>query len=435
MAREFKFYGKKRGDRRTGSRKMGRAGMGLFFGAFLLFGLGSLALILFTLTIPEWRANHDFVEARCKVLDSKIVEHSGDSDSGPTYRPEFKIQYKVDGNVYTLWRPHDVTGVFSGNRGRSERIRGQFPVGQEVPCWYDARHPETVVLVRGYSWFAWLMLILPAAFLSIGGGGLLLSAFRWGKSSERVAAMSRRSATRDLFEPAATLGPAFPNVPDAAGLTDSAGTTLAFRLPTESGRWGLLAMLVFCLFWNGIVSVFVVMAIRGHLQGQADWFLSLFILPFVAVGLGAVAFLVRQFLIETGVGATIVEIAAHPLAPGGEYEVFLSQSGRLTMNSLAMLLVCDESATYRQGTNTRTASRRVYEQQVFAREGFDIQQGAPLEVRTRIAIPAHAMHSFLSDHNKVEWKLLVKGSVARWPDFERGFPLVVHPLCSMSEAA
>jgi hypothetical protein len=148
-----------------------------------------------------------------------------------------------------------------------------------------------------------------------------------------------------------------------------------------------------------------------------------------------VVLLVRQFLIETGVGATIIEIAAHPLAPGGEYEVFLSQSGRLTVNALTVLLVCDESATYRQGTNTRTTSRRVYEQPVFLREGFDIQQGAPLECRLRVTIPAHAMHSFTSDHNKVEWKLLVKGSVARWPDFERGFPLVVYPLCAASEAA
>ena len=433
MARDIKFYGKKRGDRRTGSRQMGRAGMGFFFGAFLLVGLGALVLILFTLSIPEWRVNHEFVEARCLVIESRVGETNG--DDGPTYRPEFKMEYTVGDDVYTEWRPHDVTGVYTSNRGRSERIVGQFPVGQEFPCWYDPRDPRTVVLARGYSWFAWLMLILPAAFLTIGGGGLLFSVLRWGKSTERISAMSRQSTTRDLFEPPPAAGPKFPNVPDAAKLTDSAGTTLAFRLPTESARWGLLAMLVFCLFWNGLMSVFVTMAVRGHLRGEADWFLTIFIIPFCLIGIGAVVILVRQVLVETGVGSTIVEIAAHPLAPGGEYDVFLSQAGRLTMTSLSVLLVCEETATYRQGTNTRTANRRVFEEQVFLREGFDIQQGLPFETRVRIAIPPRAMHSFTADHNKVEWKIVVQGSVARWPDFERGFPVVIRPESAASEAA
>ena len=72
---------------------------------------------------------------------------------------------------------------------------------------------------------------------------------------------------------------------------------------------------------------------------------------------------------------------------------------------------------------------------VFLREGFDIQQGLPFETRLRIKIPLRAMHSFTSDHNKVEWKLVVKGAVARWPDFERGFPVVIRPESAASEAA
>lgn len=433
MARDIKFYGKKRGDRRTGSRQMGRAGMGLFFGTFLLIGLGSLLLILFTLSIPEWRANHGYVETQGVVLDSRIAEQK--SDDGLTYRPEFKLEYTAGGAAITKWGPSEVTGAYSSNRSRSERILGQFPVGQKFPCWYDPRDPNTVVLERGYSWFAWLMLILPAAFLTIGGGGLLLSVLRWGKSTERISAMSQQSTTRDLFDPPAAAGPKFPNVPDAADLTNSAGTTLAYRLPSASARWGLLAMLLFCLFWNGIVSVFVTLAVRGHLRGEADWFLTLFMIPFVLVGIGAVGFLVRQVLIEAGVGSTIVEIEAHPLAPGGDYDVFFSQAGRLTITSLSVLLVCEETATYRQGTNTRTANRRVSEEQVFLREGFDIQQGLPFETRLRITIPLRAMHSFTSDHNKVEWKLVVKGAVARWPDFERGFPIVIRPDSAASEAA
>jgi hypothetical protein len=37
------------------------------------------------------------------------------------------------------------------------------------------------------------------------------------------------------------------------------------------------------------------------------------------------------------------------------------------------------------------------------------------------------MHSFKSAHNEIAWKLLVKGSPVRWPEFERSFPVIVYP--------
>jgi hypothetical protein len=38
------------------------------------------------------------------------------------------------------------------------------------------------------------------------------------------------------------------------------------------------------------------------------------------------------------------------------------------------------------------------------------------------------MHSFSADHNAVSWMLVVRGRMARWPEFERRFPLYVYPL-------
>ncbi len=37
------------------------------------------------------------------------------------------------------------------------------------------------------------------------------------------------------------------------------------------------------------------------------------------------------------------------------------------------------------------------------------------------------MHSFQADHNEVSWKLIVKGRVNNWPDYEREFQIVVQP--------
>jgi hypothetical protein len=37
------------------------------------------------------------------------------------------------------------------------------------------------------------------------------------------------------------------------------------------------------------------------------------------------------------------------------------------------------------------------------------------------------MHSFQSEHNAVHWWLVVRGSLAYWPQFERRFPIIVYP--------
>jgi len=97
------------------------------------------------------------------------------------------------------------------------------------------------------------------------------------------------------------------------------------------------------------------------------------------------------------------------------------------MNSLEILLVAEEKATYRQGTDTRTETQRVHEQQVFYQEAFAIRRGLPFEKQGTIEIPSEAMHSFRSEHNEVIWKLLVLGNMKRWPDYERSFHVVVYP--------
>ena len=54
------------------------------------------------------------------------------------------------------------------------------------------------------------------------------------------------------------------------------------------------------------------------------------------------------------------------------------------MQSLSVWLACDEKASFRQGTDTRTECRRVYFDRCFLREQFEVQQGMPFEGRCQI---------------------------------------------------
>ncbi|OHB68171.1 MAG: hypothetical protein A2V70_19695, partial [Planctomycetes bacterium RBG_13_63_9] len=250
----------------------------------------------------------------------------------------------------------------------------------------------------------------------------------WGKSAERRAAMLQRRQQRDLFGTNGAAARKFPSIPNGIDIINSPGIKLKYRLPiAKSPGWVLFGALLTCLFWNGIVSVFVVLAVRGHFDGRPDWFLTLFVVPFALVGIALIVYFVRQFLVTTGVGPTLVEISDHPLHPGQKCQLFVSQSGRLTLNSIRVLLVCQEEATYRQGTDTRTETREVYRQEVFRRENFEVRRGLPFKAECELDVPAGAMHSFRADHNEIAWKLIVQGDIARWPDYERPFPLVIRP--------
>ena len=248
-----------------------------------------------------------------------------------------------------------------------------------------------------------------------------------GKSAERRSAMTLRAQERE-FTGGGDAPRDYPCVPQGVDMTNSPGTRLRFRLPMASSPgWALFGTLAFCVLWNA-GWIFLAICIGSHLIGRPnDWFLSIFSVLCVAIGVAAVVLFIRQLLLATGIGPTLMEISDHPFRPDGQYHLFLSQSGRLAINVLRVSLVCEEAATYRQGTNTRTESQPVYRQELFRREAFQIESGTPFETEFDLHVPVGAMHSFKADHNEINWVLTVEGDLSNWPSYKRSFPVIVRP--------
>jgi hypothetical protein len=114
--------------------------------------------------------------------------------------------------------------------------------------------------------------------------------------------------------------------------------------------------------------------------------------------------------------------------------VLVSQAGRLPIDSLDITRVCEERVTYRQGTDTRVESRRVYEELLYSQKKIEVQPARPFETKIAVEIPPGSMHSFKAEHNEVSWRLLVHGRVKGWPDYQRAFPIIVHPQVAMVAA-
>ena len=432
MARGFWLYQKKRGHRRTGSHKLGRAGEAIFFAVCFLLGCVGLITMFATLVIPEWRVNYEFVPHKCTVVNKRLGQKEG--EEGALVRPEIQIEYQVRGETYRIWTydiwSYDVRGGYSPDKVEQQAILNRFALDPSRPidCWYDPLDPKVAVLVRGSGWLIWISFLVPLSFLLIGGVGLTYTIFTWGKSAERRAALVQKTARLDPFGDAAVPGASFPAVPGSTNITNSPGTVLAFRLPVVGGSaWGLFVTLLVGVFWNAVVSVFAGIAINGHRSGHPDWHLTLFVIPFAVIGVGLILFFLRLFLATTGIGPTLVEISDQPLIPGRRYRFFLHQAGRLQIQRLEVLLVCEEEATFRHGTDTRTETRRVHQESIARQDDLEVRLGVAFELEGELEIPTGAMHSFKSPHNEVNWKVSVQLDVAGWPAYERSFPLIVYP--------
>jgi hypothetical protein len=279
-----------------------------------------------------------------------------------------------------------------------------------------------------FGYGGWLLILVTTSSIVLGGGGLIWSVLRIGTSVERRSSLARQAADTDFVHAAVPRPRNYPTVPSFDGLTNSPGIELAYRLPTtHSPGWRLLATTIFAMLWCFVVFLLTASVIRGHVNGSHEWLLSVLLPGFWAVCFWAVREFLQLLLQSTGMGQTTLEISDLPLAPGGEYRAWLVQQGNLKMRSLEVSLICEEEATFTQGTDIRTETREVYRQLCFERRDFAIETDQPLSEVCRIAVPISAMHSFQSGHNVVRWKIVVHGQADKWPALVRGFPVVVYP--------
>lgn len=275
----------------------------------------------------------------------------------------------------------------------------------------------------------WLIIMVAVPFTIAGGGGVIWTVLRIGISLERRSVMASQTATEiDALTDVESPRPEYPTIPEVNGLKDSPGVELSYRLPrTESPAWRLLATTIFTLLWNAVACVLMVWAIRSHVSAQGNWSLTGLVLPFLAIGGWSIYYLLRLIVVHTGMGPTTVEVSDLPFQAGREYRVSVWQQGHIRVFKFEVCLICEEEATYHQGTDCRTEIREVFRRVVFEQADFLIEPSQPFQCSFLLAVPVDVMHSFAGAHNSVHWRLVVRGSAEGWPEFRRAFPLVVYP--------
>lgn len=249
----------------------------------------------------------------------------------------------------------------------------------------------------------YLLSLFPLIFVTIGVWGIVW-ALRAGK----------RAALATVASPASPFGVPPPAPEDSAPR----------ELRPVMTPWGkFMGMTFVALFWNGIVSVFVFMAVKKWKEGAPDGCLTAFLVPFVLIGLGLIYGTFRQLLILFNPRVHLT-LAPGVLMAGGMAYVQWRLTGRGGgVTRLRIVLEGREEARYRRGTNTYT-DRNVFASipVVDTAQSFEIPAG-----QARVDVPADTVPSFEAEHNKILWQLKVCCEISHWPDSEDEYKVLVQP--------
>jgi hypothetical protein len=380
----------------SNSNKTGGQVAGLLFGC-IFFGMGALFCWFMGINpLLKSLGSKDWIETRC-IIDSSEVE-SHHSDDGTTYSVAISFHYTAKGQQYASDTYNFSTASSSGRSGKT-KVVALYPVGSEQICWVNPEDLSEAVISRDIPAIVYFIIPFCSIFMlvglgvSLGSTGLLPKkwALKFNSRHKRVA-------------------------------TEASGTE---KLKSRSSGIGkVIGITLVACFWNGIVSVFLVQLIQSYNSGHPDWFLTIFLIPFVLIGLCFIFGIFHSLLALANPKLELTLSESSP-ALGDMVQLEWSASKPLTkVRNLRISLQGEEAATYRRGTNSTTDKSTFYRDIVLDLDQPAIHQRGTLE----LTIPVDCMHSFESANNKITWQLCVDGEIPRFPDIKNCYPITVRPV-------
>jgi len=249
----------------------------------------------------------------------------------------------------------------------------------------------------GIKWL-WLLFPIPFLLIGFGGVGFLIHALVTGKDFSKKE-YQKKSAKKEL------------NRKDQ----------VTFK-PGRKRALSLLGSIAIALFWNGIVSVFLVDLYSGWKAGSLDTFLGLFLIPFVLIGTGMILHVFYRFLALFGPKPKVTLSPGYLVMGDSTQLNWEIPSGRQKISEYSVTLIGEEEAQYERGTSTVTDSACFYRETIIEQsKTYQTNQG-----RATISLPLNGIvQSWESEHNAIKWKLEVKGKIWMFPDIEDSYEITV----------
>ena len=381
------------------SRRRGNLGgkvIGLLFGG-IFFGMGALFCWMMGVgPLLQSQASQEWPQVSCVIESSEVGRHR-DSD-GTTYSVDIRFSYSLRGSRYQSDR-YDFAAGRSSGRSAKAAIVARYPVGSQQLCWVNPQDPSQAVLCRDIPRSVYFVIPFCSVFMIIGIC-VMLGTLGWLPRKWRLQFNSRHKRVS----------------------TEATGTQ---HLQSSSSGIGKVIGITFAAcFWNGIISVFLIQLIDSHRSGHPNWFLTLFLIPFVVIGIALILAIFHALL---GLANPKLELRLSEASPalGDHVQLEWSATKPLTkVRHLKISLQGEEAATYRRGTNSVTDHSTFHHDILLELDQPASQQRGTLE----LCIPIDSMHSFDCANNKISWQLCVDGEIPRFPDIKNRYPLTVRPI-------
>ncbi|GHC55633.1 DUF3592 domain-containing protein [Roseibacillus persicicus] len=367
-----------------------------FFGIFALAGVG----VFFGSTLPMARkalSLRSWEPTPATVIWSRVRSH--DSDDGTTYSPDIFYRYRYQDQEHRS-NTFSLSSGSSSGRSSKQKIVDQYPRGKEFTCYVNPKKPWQAVGQPKLGWSV-LIMLLPLPFLAVGFGGV------WWSLKK----------SRELKSPA---------LPERKGHLPARSQPGKGnqKLKSSNRSMNFFGHLIFALFWCGIVSVFVVVAWGKWASGHPEWFLNIFLIPFILVGLIALLSLPYSFLAIFSPRFDL-SVKDEDLRPGIATKFRWKQtggSGQLT--EMTITLVGQEEATYQRGTDRSTATSIFYQKDLFTTTSLP----SMLQSECDLIFPHDALPTLKGEHNRIRWYIRMHAAVKSRPDVRERIDLILNPL-------
>ncbi len=137
----------------------------MVFGAVFVAGGTTVAYGVVLRPMVDARAAAAWIPTTCRVLRSEVRPEST-SKGKRVWGAAVHYEYQAGGRRHEGSRRAFTPPVSTSDRDDAEDIVARYPIGADVPCWFDPADPASATLsrtVRGSLWFAF-----PLPFLVVG---------------------------------------------------------------------------------------------------------------------------------------------------------------------------------------------------------------------------------------------------------------------------
>ena len=191
--------------------------------------------------------------------------------------------------------------------------------------------------------------------------------------------------------------------------------------PEHSPLAKVVGAFFIAVFWNGITGVFVGFAVSSFLKGNPEWFLTIFITPFVLIGLLLLGLVGSTFLNLFNPRLRLT-VNSRSIPLGGTLDTSWAFSGSSSrIKRLKVVVEGRKQTTSGHGKNRRTTTNVFVTLPVIDTiDPYQISQG-----RGSVVIPDSHQPTEEFDNSEIIWMLKATGEIPWYPDIEDEYELAV----------